>query len=83
MVPEGGAFRQSHRLREPALRGILQAGPAGFLPGTWTRFYDTFPRLASRRSATPLRPSAGEQQMLAVGRASMSRPRPLLRTNPR
>jgi len=54
------------------------------LPGGWSidKVYELFPRLKERRRNTGNRLSGGEQQMLAVSRAMMSRPRLLLCDEP-
>ena len=53
-------------------------------PGHWTvsRVYEIFPRLAERRGNYGNQLSGGEQQMLAVSRALMLRPRLLLLDEP-
>lgn len=51
-------------------------------PDQLRRVYDLFPRLEERRNQTARTMSGGEQQMLAVGRALMSKPRLLILDEP-
>ena len=52
----------------------LRTDRAG-IAATSQRIFDNFPRLAERRHQAAGTLSGGEQQMLAIGRALMSRPK--------
>jgi branched-chain amino acid transport system ATP-binding protein len=52
------------------------------LPADLERVYDLFPRLRERRAQVSGTMSGGEQQMLAIGRALMSKPKLMLLDEP-
>src|SRR5690606_6643350 len=82
LVPEGrGVFPQLDVLENLAMGAYARADRAAVRTDL-ARVLELFPRLAERRRQTAGTLSGGEQQMLAIGRALMSRPALLLLDEP-
>jgi branched-chain amino acid transport system ATP-binding protein len=81
-VPEGRQIFANLTVRENLLLGGYQCRDAKIKADNLQRCYELFPVLAERREQNSGTLSGGEQQMLAIGRALMQRPRLLLLDEP-
>jgi len=80
-VPQGrGTFPELNVEDNLRIGAYTQRG--GGIDDDIKRWFDTFPRLAERKTQKAGSLSGGEQQMLAIARALMSRPRLLLCDEP-
>jgi len=82
MVPEGRGVFPQLTVAENLAMGAYARSDAGEIASDLARQYASFPRLKERRHQTAGTLSGGEQQMLAIGRALMSRPKLLLLDEP-
>ena len=81
-VPEGRGVLARMTVLENLELGAFARRDRGDLAADLQRVYAHFPRLAERRRQLGGSLSGGEQQMLAIGRALMARPRLLMLDEP-
>ncbi len=82
MVPEGRGIFPQLTIEENLQMGAYSRNDKDVVAKDLEQVYTRFPRTAERRKQTAGTLSGGEQQMLAMGRAILSRPKLLLLDEP-
>ena len=82
LAPEGRGIFPAMTVMENLDMGAYGRKDKGEMKEDLDRVFDLFPRMAERRTQAGGTLSGGEQQMLAIGRALMSRPKILLLDEP-